>query len=254
MAEYTIVMVRHGESEFNKLNKFTGWCNVNLTEKGVMQARKAGQDLKKSGYTFDKAYTSVLNRAIKTLDYILEEVDQTDLLVEKSWRLNEMHTGNPTGCIKSEVRAEYGVAQVKTWNRGYNNPPPAMTEEHPYHDLIINDPAYSEGPAEEEFPMVESLKNALDRALPYWNDVIIPSLSPGDRVLIVAHSNLLRGIIKYLNNISDNDIVDLNLPNGVPFVYKLDQNHEPIVSMKFLGETDYLPSNLRHKIVANGVI
>ncbi|CAL4075719.1 unnamed protein product, partial [Meganyctiphanes norvegica] len=251
MAEYTIVMVRHGESEFNQLNKFAGWYNVNLTEKGVMQARKAGQDLKKSGYTFDKAYTSVLNRAIKTLDYIVEEVDQTDLLVEKSWRLNEMHFGNMTGCLKSELQAEYSVAQVNTWYRSYNNPPPAMTEEHPYHDLIIKDPAYSEGPAEEEFPMVESLKNALDRALPYWNDVIIPSMSPGDTVLIVAHGNLLRGIIKYLNEISDNDIVDLNIPNGIPFIYKLDENHDPIVSMKFLGENEYLPSKLRHTIVAN---
>ncbi|XP_049812860.1 phosphoglycerate mutase 2 [Schistocerca nitens] len=235
-AKYTIVMVRHGESEWNQKNLFCGWYDANLSEKGQQEATNAGKALKDAGYKFDIAHTSVLTRAQKTLEAILKEIGQTDLPVEKTWRLNERHYGGLTGLNKAETAAKYGEEQVQIWRRSFDVPPPAMDEENPYYKTILEDPRYANGPKKEEFPMFESLKLTIQRTLPYWNDVIVPQLKAGKRILIAAHGNSLRGIVKHLDEMSDEAIMGLNLPTGIPFVYELDANLKPVVSMKFLGD------------------
>nr|CAD7591719.1 unnamed protein product [Timema genevievae] len=238
MSKYKIVMVRHGESEWNQKNQFCGWFDSLLSEKGKQEAAAAGKALKNANYKFDVAHTSVLSRAQHTLEAILKEIGQPDLPVQKSWRLNERHYGGLTGLNKAETAAKYGEEQVKIWRRSFDVPPPPMEPDHPYYDIITKDKRYADGPSPEEFPKFESLKLTIERTLPYWNDVIIPQLKEGKRILVAAHGNSLRGIVKHLDNLSDEEIMALNLPTGIPFVYELDGNFKPVVSMQFLGDEE----------------
>lgn len=238
MAAYTIVMIRHGESEWNKENKFCGWFDASLSEAGKAEAAAGGKALKDAGFTFDVAHTSLLTRAQVTLATVLEQIDQTDLPTMKTWRLNERHYGGLTGLNKAETAAKHGEEQVKIWRRSYDIPPPPMEAEHPYYEIIRNDPRYKDGPTDEEFPACESLKLTIERTLPYWNDVIVPQMRAGKRILIAAHGNSLRGIVKHLDNMTDEEIMGCNLPTGIPFVYELDNELKPVVSMKFLGDEE----------------
>lgn len=238
MAKYTIVMVRHGESEWNQKNLFCGWYDANLSSKGQEEAIAAGKALKDANYKFDVAHTSVLTRAQKTLEAILKGIGQEDISVQKTWRLNERHYGGLTGLNKAETAAKYGEDQVQIWRRSYDVPPPPMEKDHKYYDVIVNDARYKDGPPKDQFPMFESLKLTIERTLPYWNDVIIPQLKEGKKILIAAHGNSLRGIVKHLDNMSEEAIMGLNLPTGIPFVYELDENFKPVVSMKFLGDEE----------------
>jgi len=235
---YKIVMIRHGESEWNQLNRFCGWFDANLSETGIKEAHAGGRALKDAGYTFDVAHTSVLQRAQNTLKAVLGEIGQSDLPTQKSWRLNERHYGALTGLNKAETAEKHGEAQVQIWRRSFDVPPPDMNDDHPYHDSINNDPRYKDEPSKEEMPMAESLKLTIARTLPYWNNVIVPQIKSGKRIIIAAHGNSLRGVVKHLDNLSDEEIMGLNLPTGIPFVYELDENMKPLVSMKFLGDEE----------------
>ncbi|XP_005176097.1 phosphoglycerate mutase 2 [Musca domestica] len=236
--KYKIVMVRHGESEWNLKNQFCGWFDSDLSENGKKEAEAAGEAVKAAGLKFDVAHTSVLKRAQITLNTILTKSGQSDIPVFKTWRLNERHYGGLTGLNKAETAAKYGEEQVKIWRRSFDTPPPPMEPGHPYYDAIVNDPRYANEPKKDEFPMFESLKLTIERTLPYWNDVIIPQLKEGKTVMIAAHGNSLRGIVKHLDNMSEDAIMGLNLPTGIPFVYELDENFKPVVSMKFLGDEE----------------
>jgi len=238
MTTYEIVMIRHGESTWNQENKFCGWFDAHLSDKGVKEAEAGGQALKEAGYKFDVAHTSLLTRAQVTLQKVLEAIGQTDLDVKKTWRLNERHYGALTGLNKAETAAKHGDEQVKIWRRSFDTPPPPMEKDHPYYGTIVKDERYADGPKEDEFPMFESLKLTIDRTLPYWNDTIVPQIKEGKKILIAAHGNSLRGIVKHLDNMSNDDIMGLNLPTGIPFVYKLDENLMPIESMRFLGDEE----------------
>lgn len=238
MAAYKIVMIRHGESEWNKENKFCGWFDANLSEAGIKEAEAGGVALKEAGYQFDLAHTSLLTRANVTLNKVLEGIGQQDLPVEKTWRLNERHYGALTGLNKAETAEKHGEEQVLIWRRSFDIPPPAMEKDHPYYDIIVNDARYKDGPKGEEFPMMESLALTIDRTLPYWNDVIVPQIKAGKKILIAAHGNSLRGIVKHLDEMSNEAIMKLNLPTGIPFVYELDANMKPVESMKFLGDEE----------------
>jgi 2,3-bisphosphoglycerate-dependent phosphoglycerate mutase len=229
-----VVLLRHGESTWNKLNLFTGWTDVDLSEKGFVEAHTAGQVLKKDGYTFDIAYTSVLKRAIRTLNITLEEMDLEWLPVVKSWRLNERHYGALQGLNKAETAAKYGNEQVTLWRRSYDVPPPALEESderYPGHD-----PRYK-GLDKKDVPLTESLKLTVDRFLPYWHETIAPSIKSGKKVIIAAHGNSLRALVKYLDKISDEEIVGLNIPTGVPLVYELDNGLKPIKHY-YLGDQE----------------
>jgi 2,3-bisphosphoglycerate-dependent phosphoglycerate mutase len=228
------VLLRHGESTWNKLNLFTGWTDVDLSEKGFVEAHTAGQVLKKDGYAFDIAYTSVLKRAIRTLNITLEEMDLEWLPVVKSWRLNERHYGALQGLNKAETAAKYGNEQVTLWRRSYDVPPPALEENderYPGHD-----PRYK-GLDKKDIPLTESLKLTVDRFLPYWHETIAPSIKSGKQVIIAAHGNSLRALVKYLDKISDEEIVGLNIPTGVPLVYELDNGLKPIKHY-YLGDQE----------------
>ncbi|XP_046385601.1 phosphoglycerate mutase 2 [Ischnura elegans] len=238
MAKYAIVMVRHGESEWNKLNQFCGWFDANLSEQGVQEAKAAGDALKNAGYKFDIAHTSVLTRAKNTLGHILEKIDQKDIPVQETWRLNERHYGALTGLNKTETAKKYGEDQVQIWRRSFDVPPPPMEEDHPYYKSIIDHHKAAGGPAAADIPKFESLKLTIERTLPYWNGTIVPQLKEGKRILIAAHGNSLRGIVKHLDQMTDAEIMKLNLPTGIPFVYELDENMKPVVSMKFLGDEE----------------
>lgn len=238
MAKYKIVMVRHGESEWNQLNLFCGWFNAELSDKGRQEAVEAGKAVKEAGLKFDVAHTSVLKRANLTLASILKESGQESIPIQKTWRLNERHYGGLTGMDKAETAKKYGEEQVQIWRRSFDTPPPPMEKDHKYYETIVNDAIYKDGPTKEEFPMFESLKLTIQRTLPYWNDVIIPQLKEGKQIIIAAHGNSLRGIVKHLDNMSDDAIMGLNLPTGIPFVYELDENFKPVVSMKFLGDEE----------------
>jgi len=237
-SSYKIVMVRHGESEWNQKNLFCGWYDSSLSEKGMQEAKAAGKALADAGYKFDIAHTSQLTRAQRTLGDILKGIGQSDLPVQKTWRLNERHYGGLTGLNKAETAAKYGEDQVQIWRRSFDVPPPPMTEENPYYKTIMEDPRYAEGPKGDEFPKFESLKLTIARTLPYWNDVIVPQIKEGKQILIAAHGNSLRGVVKHLDKMSDDAIMGLNLPTGIPFVYELDANLNPVVSMKFLGDEE----------------
>lgn len=231
-------MIRHGESEWNQLNKFCGWFDANLSQKGEDEAKAGGDALKAAGYKFDIAYTSVLTRAQRTLGTVLEILGQQDLPVEKTWRLNERHYGGLTGLNKAETAVKHGEEQVQIWRRSFDTPPPPITPENPFYSVILDDPRYKDGPTKEEFPMFESLKLTIERTLPYWNDTIVPKIKEGKSILIAAHGNSLRGIVKYLDNMTDQAIMGLNLPTGIPFVYELDDDMKVVKSMQFLGDPE----------------
>lgn len=222
---YKLVLLRHGESLWNKQNRFTGWTDVDLTEKGASEAVDAGRLLKKEGYAFDRAYTSVLKRAIKTLNIVLEELDLLWLPVGHSWRLNERHYGALQGLNKAETAQRFGDEQVLTWRRSYATSPPPLGEDD--ERLTYDDPRYASLPRA-RYPRAECLKDTVARFIPYWETQIVPEILGGKRVLIVAHGNSLRALIKYLDGISDEDIVKLNIPTGQPLVYELDADLRPI--------------------------
>lgn len=229
-----IVLLRHGESAWNKENRFTGWTDVDLTEKGIAEANKAGELLLKKGYHFDKAYTSYLKRAVKTLNGVLDKLNQDWIPVEKSWRLNEKHYGMLQGLNKAETAAKYGDEQVKIWRRSYDVAPDPLADNSPANPL--HDPRYK-GVPDADLPRTESLKDAIERTLPYWNCVIFPNLKTANELLVVAHGNSLRGIIKHLKGISDEDIVNLNLPTALPYVFEFD-DHLNLTADYFLGDPD----------------
>ena len=231
---YQVVLLRHGESDWNKANRFTGWTDVGLSEKGVEEAREAGRLLRAEGFRFDVAYTSVLKRAIKTLWLALEALDQMWIPVINSWRLNERHYGALQGLNKAETAQEYGEAQVKIWRRSYDTPPPALEESDPRHPK--NDPRYAALPPA-DLPRTESLKDTVARFLPYWHDTIAPDIRSGRRVVIAAHGNSLRALVKHLDGISDQEIVGLNIPTGIPLLYRLDADLKPLGS-RYLGDPE----------------
>ena len=216
-----IVLLRHGESAWNKENRFTGWTDVDLTEKGVEEAKRAGDLMKKEGFVFDKAFTSYLKRAVKTLDCVLDRMDQDWIPVEKSWRLNEKHYGQLQGLNKAETAAKYGDEQVLIWRRSYDVAPLPLGEDDPRNPRF--DIRYREVP-DEELPRTESLKDCIERIMPYWHCVIFPTLKVANQLIVAAHGNSLRGIIKHLKGISDQDIVSLNLPTAVPYVFEFDDD------------------------------
>ncbi|GAB2182631.1 2,3-diphosphoglycerate-dependent phosphoglycerate mutase [Denitratisoma sp. agr-D3] len=222
---YKIVLLRHGESTWNKENRFTGWTDVDLTPLGVEEAIAAGQLLKEKGFRFDLAFTSVLKRANKTLNVVLEQLGQLWLPVEHSWRLNERHYGALQGLNKSETAAKFGDEQVLIWRRAYAIAPPALEEGD--ERLTLDDPRYA-GLPKGKFPRTECLKDTVARAVPYWETVIVPQILAGKQILIAAHGNSIRALIKYLDNVSDDDIVGLNIPTAQPLVYELDENCKPI--------------------------
>jgi 2,3-bisphosphoglycerate-dependent phosphoglycerate mutase len=230
----TLVLLRHGQSQWNLDNRFTGWVDVPLSEQGVEEARRAGRQLREEGLRFDVAYTSVLKRAIKTLWLALEELDQMWLPVHKSWRVNERMYGALQGLNKSETSARHGEAQVKLWRRSYDIPPPPMTPED--DGWPGRDPRYA-ALRREDVPLTESLKDTVARFLPYWESDIGPALRRGERVLLAAHGNSLRALVKHLDQVSDEEIVELNIPTGVPLLYQLDDDLRPI-SHRYLGDAD----------------
>jgi 2,3-bisphosphoglycerate-dependent phosphoglycerate mutase len=229
-----LVLLRHGESDWNKENRFTGWTDVDLSERGVEEAHAAGRLLKEEGYLFDTAYTSVLKRAIRTLWIALDELDQMWLPVERSWRLNERHYGALQGLNKAETAAKFGDEQVHQWRRSYDVPPPALTEDDPRYPG--RDPRYREL-SEGELPLTECLKDTVERFLPYWHSTIAPTIQRGRRVLVVAHGNSLRALVKYLDAMTDEEIPALNIPTGIPLVYELDESLQPIRHF-YLGDPD----------------
>mgnify|MGYP001566757109 CR=1 FL=1 len=217
-----LVLLRHGESVWNKENRFTGWTDVGLSEKGIQEAIEAGRLLRKDGYAFDVAYTSVLKRAIKTLWLALEEMDLMWIPVHLNWRLNERHYGALQGLNKAEMTQRYGEAQILQWRRDYDVRPPALMPDDPR--APGNDPRYA---GVKPLPLAESLKDTVERFLPYWHDTIAPAVRAGRRVIIAAHGNSLRALVKYLDGISDADIVEVNIPTGIPLVYELDDDLKP---------------------------
>lgn len=231
---HKLVLVRHGESTWNKENRFSGWTDVDLSEKGVEEAHEAGRTLRKEGYVFDVAYTSVLKRAIRTLWIILDELDQMWITVHNSWRLNERHYGALQGLNKAEMAAKYGEEQVLVWRRSYDVKPPTLEvsdERYPG-----SDPRYR-NMSKSDIPLCESLKDTVNRFLPYWHDTLAPAVKSGKRVLVAAHGNSLRALVKYLDNLSETDIVKLNIPTGIPLVYDLSGDLKPIKHY-YLGDEE----------------
>jgi len=231
---YKVVLLRHGESTWNKENRFTGWTDVDLNEKGIEEAKASGKILKEEGFDFDIAYTSVLKRALRTLWLCLEGMDRLWIPVEKNWRLNERHYGALQGLNKAETAEKHGEEQVLIWRRSYDIPPPALEKSD--ERFPGNFPAYKDVD-EADLPTTESLKLTVDRFLPYWFDTIAPTIKAGKKVLIAAHGNSLRALVKYLDNVSEEDIIKLNIPTGVPLVYELDNDLKPIKHY-YLGDQD----------------
>jgi 2,3-bisphosphoglycerate-dependent phosphoglycerate mutase len=220
-----LVLLRHGESDWNKENRFTGWTDVDLSEKGIAEAHEAGKLLREGGYVFDVAYTSVLKRAIRTLWIVLDELDQMWIPIYNTWRLNERHYGALQGLNKAETAEKFGDKQVLIWRRSYDIRPPALTPDDPRYPG--NDPRYAHL-SKDELPLTECLKDTVARFLPYWHETIAPALKAGKRAIIAAHGNSLRALVKYLDNISDSDIIELNIPTGIPLVYELDDDLKPL--------------------------
>jgi 2,3-bisphosphoglycerate-dependent phosphoglycerate mutase len=222
---HKLVLIRHGESTWNRENRFTGWTDVDLNEKGLGEAKAAGELLKKEAYTFDRAFVSVLKRALRTLWMILDELDELWIPVERSWRLNERHYGSLQGLNKAETAAKFGDEQVLVWRRSYDVPPPALEksdERWPGHD-----PRYKNVP-EADLPVTECLKDTVERVLPYWHEEIAPYVKRGEKVLVAAHGNTLRALVMYFDNLSEEQVLALNIPTGVPLVYELDEDLKPI--------------------------
>ncbi len=235
-----LVLLRHGESTWNKENRFTGWTDVDLSEQGKVEALEAGKLLKVEGYQFDVAHSSVLTRAIKTLWTVLNELDQVWLPVKKSWRLNERHYGALQGLNKAETAAKHGDEQVKIWRRSYDVPPPALEasdERHPSHDARYKDVS------PKDLPATEALKNTVERFVPYWKESIVPDLKSGKRVLIAAHGNTIRALIKFLEDMPNSEIVELNIPTAVPLVYELTDDLKPI-RRYYLGNQEEISAKL----------
>ncbi len=231
---HKVVLLRHGESEWNRENRFTGWKDVDLSEKGRAEAREAGRLMKEAGFAFDLAFTSVLIRAIKTLGIALDEMGQLWIPVTKHWRLNERHYGALQGLNKAETAAQHGEDQVKIWRRSYDIPPPPMSPDDERY--AGRDPRYA-SLRPEEIPGSESLKDTVARFLPYWHDTIAPAITSGKRVLVAAHGNSLRALVKYLDDVGEKDIVELNIPTGIPLVYELDDQLKPIRHY-YLGDAE----------------
>ena len=229
-----LVLLRHGESIWNKENRFTGWTDVDLSEKGVQEAKQAGKVLKKEGYSFDVAFTSVLKRAIRTLWIVQDEMNLMWLPVNISWRLNERHYGALQGLNKAEIAAKYGEEQVLKWRRSYNIRPPELEktdERSPGNDLRYKDLD------NKDIPLTECLKDTVKRFLPYWHEVIVPTIRSGKRVIISAHGNSIRALVKYVDDVSDVDIVGINIPTGIPLIYELDERLKPVKNY-YLGDPD----------------
>ncbi|HQK36387.1 MAG: 2,3-diphosphoglycerate-dependent phosphoglycerate mutase [Bacteroidales bacterium] len=231
---HKLVLLRHGESQWNKENRFTGWTDVDLSEKGIEEAKNAGRLMKEAGLTFDIAYTSVLKRAIRTLWLALDEMDMMWLPIINTWRLNERHYGALQGLNKAETAAKHGEEKVKIWRRSYDVPPPALEKTDPRYPG--NFPAYKNVP-EKDLPLTESLKDTVARFLPFWHETIAPAIKSGKKVLIAAHGNSLRALVKYLDNMSDEAIIELNIPTGVPLIYELDDDLKPIQHY-YLGDEE----------------
>jgi 2,3-bisphosphoglycerate-dependent phosphoglycerate mutase len=229
---YKIVLIRHGESIWNKENKFTGWTDVDLSKEGIKEALNAGAELKKAGFTFDLAYTSVLKRAIKTLWNVLDVMNLAWVPVIKDWRLNERHYGALQGLNKAETAEKYGQEQVKIWRRSYDTPPMALDKDDDRYPG--KDAKYAEL-SKNELPLTECLKDTVSRVVPYWEKEIVPQIKAGKKVIVAAHGNSLRALVKYLCNISDNDIINLNIPTAMPLVYELSENLKPIKNY-YLGD------------------
>jgi 2,3-bisphosphoglycerate-dependent phosphoglycerate mutase len=238
---YKVILLRHGESQWNLENRFTGWTDVDLSETGLLEALAAGKTLKQEGFEFDIAYTSVLKRAIKTLWITLEQLDQMWIPVVRNWRLNERHYGALQGLNKAETAELHGEEQVKLWRRSYDVPPPALDTadpRYPGHDRRYADLT------SEELPLTESLKATVDRFVPYFEQTIGPMIKSGKRVIIAAHGNSLRALVKYLDNLSDEDVINLNIPTGIPLYYELDENLKPICS-RYLGDQDAITNKIQ---------
>ena len=246
---YKLVLLRHGESTWNLENRFTGWTDVDLTPTGVEQAKNAGKLLKAEGFEFDVAYTSVLKRAIRTLFLALDEMDRTWLPVVHSWRLNERHYGALQGLNKAELAKQYGDEQVLAWRRSYDTPPPT---------LDINDPRCERADLRYaklqpgQVPLTECLKDTVDRVMPFWNEALAPGLRAGKRLLVAAHGNSIRALVKYLDGVSDDAIVGVNIPNGIPLVYELDANLKPIAHY-YLGDAE-AAARAAHAVAAQGKV
>lgn len=237
---YKVVFIRHGESIWNKENRFTGWTDVDLSEKGVQDATSAGELLKQEGYVFDIAYTSVLKRAIRTLWLVQDQLDLLWIPVIKNWRLNERHYGALQGLNKAETAEKYGEEQVHIWRRSYNTPPQALTQDDPRHPS--HDPRYLDLlPA--ELPAVEALSDTVARAVPYWNDQIVPTIQSGKRVIVAAHGNSIRALVKFLDDVSEDEIAELNIPVGVPLVYEFDAEMKPLRHY-YLGDQEKIAASI----------
>ena len=222
---HKLVLIRHGESTWNQENRFTGWTDVDLNEKGLREAKAAGELLKKEGYSFDRSFVSVLKRALKTNWMILDELDELWIPIERSWRLNERHYGSLQGLNKGETAAKFGDDQVLIWRRSYDVPPPALEksdERFPGHDRRYKNVS------ESDLPLTECLKDTVDRVLPYWHSEIAPAVKRGEKVLVTAHGNTLRALVKYFDNLSEEEVLALNIPTGIPLVYELDDDLKPI--------------------------
>jgi len=229
-----LVLLRHGESTWNKENRFTGWTDVDLSEKGLAEAHEAGKLLREGEFAFDVAYTSVLKRAIRTLWIALDELDQMWIPIYNTWRLNERHYGGLQGLNKAQMAEQFGAEQVHIWRRSYDVPPPALTADDPRYPGLERRYANL---TQAELPLTECLKDTVARFLPYWHETIVPALKSGQRVIIAAHGNSLRALVKYLDNIPDAEIVELNIPTGIPLVYELDDNLKPI-RHTYLGDPE----------------
>lgn len=236
---HKLVLIRHGQSQWNLENRFSGWADVDLAKQGAAEAREAGQLLAREGYAFDVAHTSVLKRAVRTLWHVQDTMDLMWIPVLTQWRLNERHYGGLTGLNKAEIAARYGEDQVKIWRRSYDIPPPPLPRAQ---NPLLKDPRYS-ALDPELIPDTECLKDTVGRVMPYWNEVLAPAIRGGQRVLLVAHGNSIRGLVKYLDQISDEDIIELNVPNGVPLVYELDARLKPLRHY-YLGDADAVAAKM----------
>ena len=244
---HKLVLVRHGESLWNKENRFTGWYDVDLSEKGREEAKKAGVILKAEGFVFDLAFTSLLKRAIRTLQIVLDEMDLMWIPVQRSWRLNERHYGALQGLNKAETAAKFGDQQVLVWRRSYDIPPPPLDpsdERYP-----ARDPRYK-NLSKKELPVTECLKDTVDRFLPYWHEAVAPAIRSGQRVVVAAHGNTIRALVKHLDNVSDRDIVGLNIPTGIPLVYELDKDLKPVRHF-YMGDPKEIEAAM-HAVASQG--
>lgn len=237
---YKLVLLRHGQSLWNQENRFTGWYDVNLTEKGCQEARQAGQLLQEAGFRFDLGYTSLLQRAIRTLWIALDEMDQLYLQVDRHWRLNERHYGALQGLNKAETAEEFGNEQVLIWRRSFDVPPPALDDSSPYYPG--HDPRYAHLDPR-ILPRSECLKDVVERVLPYWQDEIVPNIQAGKQIIIAAHGNSLRALVQYLDQLNNDEVLKLNIPTGVPLVYELDQQMQP-VNRYYLGDQTTLAAKV----------